>query len=72
VGEDHGQDLVLTKGHGLVHDGEGQGLGKEIVRERRNVRGKERKNVKKRGKGENGVYLLLRRIICVCAVPRFG
>lgn len=43
----------------------GQGLGKEIVRERRNVRGKEKKNVKKKGKGENGVYLLLRRIICV-------
>lgn len=35
------------------------------MRERRNERGREKKNVKKKGKGENGVYLLLRRIICV-------
>ena len=35
------------------------------MRERRNERGKEKKNVKKKGKGENGVYLPLRRIICV-------
>jgi len=35
------------------------------VRERRNERGKEKKNVKRKGKGENGVYLPLRRIICV-------
>jgi hypothetical protein len=38
------------------------------VRERRNERGKEKKNVKKRGKGENEVYLLLRRIICVVSL----
>ena len=38
------------------------------MRERRNERGKEKKNVKKRGKGENEVYLLLRRIICVVSL----
>jgi hypothetical protein len=42
-----------------------QGLVKEIVRERRNERGKERKSVRKKGRGENEVYLQLRRNIYV-------
>jgi hypothetical protein len=35
------------------------------VRGRKNARGKERKSVRKKGRGENEVYLLLRRIIYV-------
>jgi hypothetical protein len=38
------------------------------VRGRRNERGKEKKNVKKKGKGEKGVYLPLRRIIYVVSL----
>jgi hypothetical protein len=35
------------------------------VKERRNERGKGRKNVKRKGRGENEGYLPLKRIICV-------